>query len=460
LNARYIALKALLRVEKSGAYSNLVLQGLCNRAAERDEVKPEDNRLAMELLYGVLRRRMFLDAWIEDLAKRPISKIDPPVLQVLRLALYQLVFLDRIPQHAALAESGKLLRLIERKHAVGFVNAVLRNWQRRWRAEKFDPRLPKDALERISVSYSIPKFIVDLWRKEAIERGLSEERKILADLRIRAEAANKIPPLVLCPNPVKIESAELTQELKDHQAAPRKGYYAEGSLLLPGSDLAKVALLMEDGLCHAMDQSAQLVGLMLEAEPGMRVLDTCSAPGGKSLQIAGLMQGQGKLIALDLHESRLELLRYQAKLHGFDSIETLTADASLDIEGLEHESFDRVLVDAPCSALGIIRRHPEIRYRRKAADIAERARVAKAILDNAWKYVKPGGSLVFAVCTYTREEGIEQLQHFAETHKQAKIVASKAVHDGLWKDTDGLPYMDTSGVPDLDGFFAFKAVKS
>ncbi len=465
INARRVALKALLRVEHEGSFSNLVLHGLIAKeiaraeaAGKSDSVKSEDIRLANELLYGTLRKRLLLDQWIRQLSARKTVKVDPPVLNILRLSLYQLIFLDRIPQHAVLDEAGKLARSVDRTHAVGFINAVLRKYLRLWRDDVHEPELPRDALERLAVEHSTPRWILERWAAEIEASGVDDRRILLTQLKARAEAVNRIPPLTVCINRSRHNLVEFFRIAQEAGADPRPGDYAPDAVSFEAGDFSAVRSLMENGDCHAMDEAAQLVGVLLDPQPGMRVLDMCAAPGGKSLQAAALMNNSGEVFSLDIHGARLELLATQSQLCGLDIIRTLEADSMKALPGLEEASFDRVLIDAPCSALGIIRRHPEIRYRRGPQDIAERAVIARAILDNARRYVKPGGVLVFAVCTYTREETLDQLEYFSQ-FKDFEIVKSAEVNRGLWKEHLGLPYMDTRPAVELDGFAAFKAVR-
>lgn len=465
INARKVALKALLRVEHEGSFSNLVLHGLIDKEIDKaaahdrlDAIKSEDIRLANELLYGTLRKRMYLDQWIRQLSARKTIKVDPPVLNILRLSLYQLIFLDRIPQHAVLDEAGKLARLAERTHAVGFINAVLRKYLRLWRDDIHEPDLPRDALERLAVENSTPRWILDCWAAEIEASGVEDRRLILTQLKARAEAVNRIPPLTVCVNRARLSIEEFYKKAQEAGADPRLGDYAPDAVSFEAGDFSAVRGLFEAGDCHAMDEAAQLVGILLDPQPGMRVLDMCAAPGGKSLQAAGMMRNQGQVVSLDIHGARLELLKHQAQLCGLDNICITEADSMKPLAGIEEASFDRVLVDAPCSALGIIRRHPEIRYRRGPQDITERAAVARAILDNARRYVKPGGVLVFAVCTYTREETLDQLEYFSH-FEEFEVVASAEINRGLWKEHAGKPYMDTRPAAELDGFVAFKAVR-
>lgn len=452
MSARLSAMHVLSRVERDQAYSNLALMAEINRY----EMPDPDRRLCTELVYGVLRNRSLLDFHIAHLAKRPLSRLDPAVSHTLRLALYQLLFLDRVPVHAVLSETGKLLKKIKRPHAVSFANATLRRYLRESK-EGLGPQWPADAFKRLAIEQSIPDWLMDRWREE-LGGPEVEFKSLIGALASRAEMVNRPSPITLAPNPQRIEAQTLAAWFDQHGVDTRPGDYATQAVVTHGRGFAAAAEAMSLGLCHVMDEAAQLVGLLLDPQPGERVIDLCAAPGGKSLFIAGRITAEGRLLSVDISEGKLGLLKKQAERHGFSNIETRCADASQPIEGLEAGSFDRVLVDAPCSALGLIRRHPEIRWRRKADDIAPMAEKAYAIAMAGIRYLKPGGKLVFSVCTPTPEEGPQQLARL-QRDSGMKAETHPAIHKGLWKEADdspALPYMDTSGCPDLDGFCAFR----
>lgn len=451
MNARLSAYAVLSRVEKDGAYSNIALMNELGKEADASDA---DKRLATELVYGSLRYQRFLDHWILHLANRPIAKIDPAVMNVLRLSLYQLLVLDRIPQHAVLSESGKLLRKVGRKHAVGFVNALLRRTLREVKENK-GPKFPEDELKRISIEQSIPLWLIKRWASENSENPESAplEKKTIIKLFERAELANKVAPLTVLPNRRKLDRNELIRKIEKAGGSCIKGEYARQAVTVTRGGVSVIADLVEDGFCIVMDEAAQLVGELLEPKPGERILDLCAAPGGKTLYCASFCGEKGQVVSLDISGRKLALLETQAKAHGYSWIKTQTADSTEFIEQFKNEPFDKVLLDAPCTALGIIRRHPEIRWQRKESDILEMAKKARAILENALQYVKPGGSLVFSVCTNTREEGLEQLEYIS-TVEGFKNARTKSVEPSLWLKHNDNYYIDTSQIPMLDGFFA------
>ena len=453
MNARLCAHAVLSRVERNRAYSNLALMHELNKDPDADIA---DKRLATELVYGSLRYQRFLDHWIVYLANRPIKKIDPAVLHVLRLSLYQLLVLDRIPQHAVLSESGKLLRKISRKHAVGFVNALLRRTLRELKEDK-GPDFPEDELESMSIEQSLPLWLLKRWVREFSLEG-ELDKKSIVKLFERAEQINRPAPLTLLPNRQKLMQHQLVEKLEQLGAECILGDYADQAVTVSKGGIGVIAPLVEKGLCTVMDEAAQLVGELLDPQPGERILDLCAAPGGKSIYSAAYTGESGEVVSVDISENKLVLLSRQAKAHSYSWIKTMEADSTEYVKEFEEKPFDKVLLDAPCTALGIIRRHPEIRWNRKESDIQEMSEKARDILDNAVRYVKPGGSLVFSVCTTTVEEGLQQLEYVSSLDG-FKTAKPETIEPSLWLQHKDMNYIDTSKVPTMDGFIAFRVDK-
>jgi 16S rRNA (cytosine967-C5)-methyltransferase len=447
MNARRSASIILARIEKDGAYSNLALMAEFARNPDAQDV---DKRLTTELVYGVLRNRRLLDAWIDHLADKP-QKLDPIVRRILQLALYQLIALDRIPVHATLNESGKLCKHSHRPHAVGLVNALLRRFLRERETAALPP-LPDDPIARLAVEFSVPDWLMARWIDEESQ---PDPELLLARLRARADFINHPAPLVLAPNPLHEDSTRLAERFEAVGVSATPGEYDRDALVIGPRGFELMTQVVASGSAHVMDEAAQLVTHLVDPQPGERILDLCAAPGGKSLWMAAKVGPKGRVVSVDLSESKLGLLQDQARKCGFTWIKTLAADASRPIAALEGQTFDRVLVDAPCSALGIIRRHPEIRWRRQADDIPKLATLARAIATNAMHYVKPGGTLAFSVCTTTPEEGPQQLDALAAMTGWS-VETHPAIAAELWKHSGPHAYMDTSQSATLDGFCAFR----
>ena len=451
MNARKTALKVLRRVQQDDAYSNLALQAEFSR---HPEALDADRHLATELVYGVLRRRRLLDHWIEGLSGRKMKAIDPEVTDILRISLYQLFYLDRIPPHAVLFEAGELTKLSRRAKAAGFVNAVLRRAQRE--GANGVPNLPDDPLQKLAVLHSLPDWLLRRLAEEETPAA-SDAESVLARLEARAAALSEPAPLTLLPNLARMTAESLAALLAERGAEVRRGAYAPHAVLALRQGYAAAGERIARGEAQVMDEAAQLVGELLDPQPGERILDLCAAPGGKSLFAAARVGEGGEVRSVDNSESRLGLLRKQADLHGFRWLATQVADAVKPLPNAPEGGFDRVLLDAPCSALGVLRRHPEIRWRRQEPDLAGLAEQAGIMLDQAASYVRPGGVLVFSVCTTTREEGEAQLARFLAKHQGFHLETPESLPRILWRHKNGMSWLDTTLGEGMDGFFAFRA---
>ena len=390
--ARDIAFKVLLDVERADAFLNVAL----DTALRSEGVLPrQESGLATELAYGVARRRLTLDAALQAHADRPLEKLETMVHVALRLGAYQLLFLDRVPAHAAVGETVNLMKKNGLTRASGFVNAILRKISQ----DKEIP-LPEEPLSRLSVQESHPRWLVARWAKRF---GLEEASALCAADNVQAKVTARV---------------NLTRASRDEVIAQ----LATAGVVGTPSALSPLGLTLEDagaiaalepfrsGLFQIQDEAAQLVSLMTGVKPGMRILDACAAPGGKTCHLAEQLQGHGEIVAVDLHERKLERLREESKRLGVDErIKTLAADAGEKLPYLDEASFDLILLDAPCSGLGTLRRHPELRYRREESDVARLAELQRGLAKNVMRYLKKGGTLTFAVCSPEPEEGELQI---------------------------------------------------
>ncbi len=446
MSVRVWAAKALVRVEKEGAYSNVVVDGLL----ERYNPKPEDRRLLMELVYGVLRHQRYLDYILNQVSKHPMDTLDLPIVQVFRLSLYQLLFLDRIPAHAVLNESGRVLRALKRARAVGLGNAILREIQRRTKSG-WNPLDELEPFPRLAIEHSVPDWLLTRWDDELKAEGLDEATRFHR-LTVRAETMNTAPALALWTNRQKTTVDELQERLAQQKVKAHRGDCLADALVMSPRNLDKVLPLFKEGLCHVMDESAQCVLSLCRVQAGMRVLDLCAAPGGKTLALASLVGPEGEVLAVDLHENRLRSLNKSLARFDFPQVKTLAADAKKPLPKVEEASFDVVLVDAPCSALGVVRRHPEIKWKRSEKDLSALAWTQAELLQQASRYVKPGGVLVYAVCTDTEEE-TRQRQREAETQLSGFSLCGMPVDipKSLWHHFALL----SRDVPTADTHFAF-----
>lgn len=438
--ARLAAFKILERVAEGGAYASALL------AAQAEKLQQSDRSLCHELVLGVLRRQLWLDCLIEHYAKRDPQRLDVAVRLALRLGLYQLRFLSRVPASAAVNESVNLVRAARLRSAGSFVNAVLR---RATREPDYDPAGEiSDPIERLAVETSHPAWLLERWSKAF---GSAEAAAF-------ARANNQVPALAFrIVNPLAGES-KILDALKSAGATLLSSEIAPGAWRVTGA-VGLVQDLARDGRIYIQDEASQLVAHVLEAQPGDRVLDVCAAPGSKATHIADLMRAasfpaESLLVAGDLHGHRLQTVVATAGAQHLNNIQCVTLDA-LQALPFPEASFDRVLVDAPCTGTGTLRRNPEIRWRISPADIDDLASRQIRILLNAAQMVKPGGRLVYSTCSVEPEENEQlmskfigvtcELEPLVLSVNHALITASGAAR--VWPHRDG-----------ADGFFiaAFK----
>ena len=376
-------------------------------ATRRRLVDPRDQALAAELATGTLRWLAALDHVIAHAAGRPAGQLDRPVKAILRLAVYQFLHLDRVPAHAVVHDAVEMARLAGAGRAAGFVNAVLRAVQRD-RGRALPPAVTSGAsrpaqLDYLAVTLSHPRWLVDRW----LDR-YGFDRVVAA-----ARFNNRPAPMTLRVNTLLAERDQVVRALADAgvRVAPTR-FAPCGLVVTEGQPLA--TSLAERGWFFVQDEGSQLVGAMASPRPGERVFDACAAPGGKTTAMAGMMGDRGLIVAADLRPRRLALLRRTVALAGASCVRVIRADVTrpLPFAGI----FDLVVVDAPCSGLGTIRRDPEIRWRRQPADLPRFAATQRSLLDEAAAVVKPGGRLLYATCSSEPEENDEVLGGFRQRH--------------------------------------------
>ena len=399
--ARLAAFNILRRVAE-GAYASVLL------ASRADELGPLDRSLCQELVMGVLRRQLWLDRLIEHYANRKVAGLDESVRIALRLGLFQMRFLSRVPDSAAVNESVNLVHLARLRSAASFVNAVLR---RATREPEIDPASNiDDPLERWSVATSHPAWLLARWR-EAF--GTAEAEAF-------ARANNEPAPTAFRVVKNRAAEADVCDRLRVAGADLVVSRVAAGAWRIRGAgDL--LGELAAAGEIYVQDEASQLVAFLLDVKPGQRVLDLCAAPGSKTTQIAALASDSALIVAADLHEHRLRTVVSSANLQGLRSIHCVALDGLQDLP-LPEGYFDRVLVDAPCSGTGTLRRNPEIRWRISPADIEDLARRQKRLLANAALLVRPGGRLVYSTCSVEPDENEKVAQAFLENNETFRPV--------------------------------------
>ena len=384
--ARLAAFRILQQVE-TGAFSSVLL------AAEEPRLQPLDRALCHELVLGVLRWQLLLDKIVEHFSKRRVESLDPPVRIALRLGLYQLRFLTRVPASAAVNESVSLVRAARLSSATAFANAVLR---RAIREGGYDPAAEvSDPLEKIAIQTSHPVWLIERW---AGSFGVDEAEAF-------ARANNTVPPVTFRVVHTRAKEVEVLAKLKEAGAIVEASQIVKGAWRVSGA----TSLLREmssAGQIYLQDEASQLVADVMEVKRAERVLDLCAAPGGKTTLMADRAGDEAFIVAADRSATRMATIVATMRLHELKSIMPVILDATEPLP-FERESFDRVMVDAPCSGTGTLRANPEIRWRLAPADFASFASQQKRIVSRAVEVLKPGGRLVYSTCSVEREENEE-----------------------------------------------------
>ncbi len=429
-SARLIAWEVLNKAETSGLW----VEELLSQRLQAVNPPAAEQRLCRELSFGVLKARLFLDYILQPfLKKRPPARL----MNLLRLGAYQLLKLDRIPSHAAVNETVNLAKSGFSGVQVKFINAVLREIIRQGARPLPDENL--DPVTRLSIQYSLPPYLVKRWQGRF---GQALAEPMMA-------AANEAPPLV-----ARVNGLRGTREEGEALLA-RQGYKAKKGLapaaLCLGPDSGDPAGLpgFKEGWFYFQDQAAQLVGYLTDPAPADLCLDLCSAPGGKTTHLAELMGGQGRVLAFDIQAGKLAKVKKNAERLGLKNIEIVTELPRI-------LAADRVLVDAPCSGVGTLRRHAEIRWRVTEKDFLRMAGIQKKLLNQAAQYVKPGGWLIYSTCSTEPEENEEVVNAFLAGHPELELSPGpgSSGHPGaqFWG-RDGF-FRTYPGYPDLDGMFA------
>ena len=408
MNAREKALKTLYEIEYNGAYSNLALKNTL-----KSDTQPQDKAFITTLVYGVLDKKITLDYIIQKRSKLKLKKISKYILIILRMGIYQLKFMDKIPESAAVNESVKLAKRYGHGASAGFVNGVLRN------AAKTEIEYPTDKTEYLSVKYSFPKEICQKWIND-FGYDFTEEM---------FKAFSEPSCLTLRPNTLKTTSDELLVKLSEKGV---KAAIADGYITAEGFDIAHDELY-KTGFYTVQDAAAMTASRVLAPNAGDTVIDMCAAPGGKTTHMAEIMQNKGKIYAFDVHEHKIDLIRNNAERLGITIIEAQIGDGQQYNKEFA-ETADKILCDVPCSGLGIIRRKPEIKYNRE--DTSELPEIQRAILDNAAKYLKPGGEIVYSTCTIEKEENEQVTGGFLRDNPDFEKLTEKTFYPHI-DHTDG-----------------------
>lgn len=435
-NVRELAVDALLSIEKNQSYSNLLL----NHYLDQHKVSKKDAGLFTEIVYGTIQRRMTIDYYLAPFVAKQ-KKLQDWVKILLNISLYQMLYLDRIPERAVIFEAVEIAKKRGHKGVASVVNGVLRSIQRNGVRSLDDIT---DEIEKISIATSHPKWLVEKW----VEQYGLEQTTLMCEQNLK-------PPFQTARvNTNKATVDEVMEMLIDEGYNVVKGEVSPYAIVSKQGNLA-YSKVYEKGLLTIQDESSMLVAPSLGVEIGQTVYDCCAAPGGKTTHIGELLKGTGKVFATDLHDHKVKLIVSQATRLGLTNIEAKAYDSRKVQDIFEHENFDKVLVDAPCSGFGVIRRKPDLKYAKSAKDIEQLATIQKNILTHVAPLVKKGGTLVYSTCTIDKEENMEVVSEFLKEHPHFSLdtefvnlipeVAHKYVENGMLQI---LPHYFNS-----DGFF-------
>lgn len=433
ITARTVALQALLAMKQNDGYSNLVL----DRTLASAGLDRRDRALASALFYGVLERRLTLDYYLAQCLRDPRKKPNPAAQEALRCGAYQILYMDRVPDAAAVNETVNALKALGGERHSGFVNGVLRGLIRK----KGSLRLPEGTSPRaLSLRCSVPEELICLWR-----RGYGE-----AVAQELLEASLTSPELYIRVNQTRTSGPELQASLEQDGLTLAQLEAPAGAAALVGCGDPAELRQFQEGLFHVQDLSAQWVCEILNVHPGETVWDCCAAPGGKAFTLAQAMGGTGMVYATDLYPSRVKLMEEGARRLGLENLTILAGDATQEVKDVP--LVDKLLCDAPCSGFGVIRRKPEIRYK-SLAQVKELPALQRAILHRASEKLKPGGLLVYSTCTWNPAENRAVAEAFLK--EQASFLPEK-IEIGVARTVEEPDYMltMTPKAGASDGFFA------
>ncbi len=439
MNTRQAAFVSLQKYENGGKYLNIE----ADTAIRRNALEGADRALYTNIVYGTVERRITLEYLLAQLCDRPLAKIDRNVAIILRMSLYQLRYLDRVPAYAVLQEAGELTRRFAAQSAVGFVNAVLREYERRG-AEIAMPSPQADFERYLSVTYSYPAWFCAL-----LVRCYGKRR---AEAILKAFEKN--PPLTLFPNLLKTDRAGLLRALRAEGIACEETRYSPYGVRLSRHVPIDAITPLAQGLCFVQDEASQLAALALGAAPAQTILDSCACPGGKSFALALLCGDKAKIISCDLHENKLSLVRRGAEKLGIASVEAQARESGAFYPPFEN-AFDRVLCDVPCSGLGVLSKKPDIREK-KEEEIERLPAVQRRILENCARYVRPGGELVYSTCTVHPAENEEQIKVFLREHPEFSLQPFMLGQETV----QGMQTLLPDRYAGMDGFFIAKLRKT
>lgn len=440
---RELALKILYKIDKEQAYSNIALDEVIKQ--NRKNLTQKDIGLISEITYGVTTWKLTLDEIIKKYSKIRLKKISPWILNILRMGIYQIVFLDKIPKSAAVNESVNLAKKYGHTSSSNFVNAILRKVEKNDYEEFFEI---EDDIERISKTTSMPEWIIKELMKN---RSIEEVSEICKNSNIKSKITIRV-------NNLKIDKNKLEEQFKERNIEYEETKSQDFLVVEKLKNIENLDLF-KNGFFTIQDVSAGLTAIVLNPQSGENILDACSAPGGKTTYMAELMKNKGKIEAWDIHEHRTKLVEQNAKRLGINIIETKINDATIFNENYK-EKFDKILLDVPCLGIGVIKRKPDIKWQRKPEDVIEITKIQEKILENCSKYLKNNGEIVYSTCSILKEENEDVINKFLQKNKEFTIQKFyEKENEMINENIDKSGFINISTNKNNDGFFICKLHK-
>ena len=439
---REIALKVLYKIEEEKAYSNIILNKYISD--NKSILDQKDIGLLSEIVYGVTTWKLTLDYIIQKYSKIKLKKISPWIINILRMGIYQIIFLDKIPKSAAVNESVTLAKRYGHKASSSFVNAILRRIEKK---DYLEIQNIEDIQERISKTTSMPIWIV---------KQLLKERNNIAEVKMICESLLERPKLTVRRNSLKTTKIEFEKLLDKNQIIyeniklkneENEEFPSDFYILEKVRDIENMELF-KNGYLTVQDFSAGLSAFYLEPKKGENILDACSAPGGKTTYLAEIMENVGEIEAWDIHKQRTNLVEENARRLGISIITTKQKDATIFYEEYV-DKFDKILLDVPCMGIGVIKRKPDIKWQKTEVDVEIITKIQSEILDNCSKYVKKGGTIIYSTCSILKEENQNIIMKFLKSNKNFCI-------QKIMKNKD---FLDILPDEKQDGFFIAKLQK-
>lgn len=399
---RKTALELLTRIEKGNSFSHLLISD----AIDKSELNNQDENLLVEIVYGTVERKLTLTYYLSPFINQN-KKMDSWILTLLQMSVYQMKFLDKVPDYAIINEAVEIAKQKGHRGTGALVNGILRNLQRNG-VPNFDTI--KDPVIRLSIETSHPEWLIKIWISDY---GYDITKQICESNLTRK-------PMTLRTQILKNDQEDLINQLENIDIKAKKSLVTKQGIIIEAGNVIKTSVL---GLGNAtiQDESSMLVSEILNVKPEMKVLDCCSAPGGKTTHIAEIMEDRGQVIAHDLHQNKIKLVKSHAERLNLSIIEASPADARNLTETHELKSFDRILIDAPCSGLGVIRSKPDIKYNKSKEDIEKLQTVQQDILEETSKLLKKDGQLVYSTCTINILENEQVIKNFLTEHPEFEV---------------------------------------